>query len=143
MDARAELKTTTTDVCSTPLHFKAQNGDAEFVRLLLEAGAEKDAIQQDGTTALYIAAKVEVVQLLLEFRADQSKVSYEDFDAIARSSLLRTGLRAASPAGGPGRSGPSHKRCRCATIALGYWSRTCGSGSCVSPMWGGHRSAHN
>ncbi|CAK9049732.1 Ankyrin repeat domain-containing protein 39 [Durusdinium trenchii] len=47
----------------------AQNSHSEVVRLLLEAGADKDAADTDGSTAVHTAAKyghLEVVRLLHE-----------------------------------------------------------------------------
>ncbi|KAJ5883588.1 uncharacterized protein N7473_010474 [Penicillium subrubescens] len=56
----------------TALHFASEWGNQEIVRLLLEAGADANALlnsANEGVTALHLAAKgghVEVVQLLLE-----------------------------------------------------------------------------
>ena len=52
----------------------AERGHLEVVRLLLEAGADKDAATQPGATALMFVAKnghLEVVRLLLEAGADK------------------------------------------------------------------------
>ena len=65
------LKDRTTQ--DTALHIAAHRGRAEFVRLLLEAGADKDAKNAYGATALHLAAQrshLEVVRLLLEAGAD-------------------------------------------------------------------------
>ncbi|OLQ11117.1 Kinase D-interacting substrate of 220 kDa [Symbiodinium microadriaticum] len=53
----------------TPLMQASGNGHVEIVRLLLEAGAQKDALDCDGTTALIWAAhdgRDSVVEVLLE-----------------------------------------------------------------------------
>ena len=54
----------------TALHLAATRGDAEIVRLLLEARADKDAVRPcDEATALHLAAQnghLEVVQLLMQ-----------------------------------------------------------------------------
>ena len=54
--------------------FAAEHGHLEVVRLLFEAGADKDAADTDGSTALRFAARnghLEVVQLLREAGADK------------------------------------------------------------------------
>ncbi|TMW55241.1 hypothetical protein Poli38472_013132 [Pythium oligandrum] len=40
----------------TPVHWAAQNGHGDVVKLLLEQGAEKDATIKGGRTALHFAA---------------------------------------------------------------------------------------
>ena len=42
---------------STGIYLAARNGNLDIVRLLLEAGADKDAAMQDGATALHSAAE--------------------------------------------------------------------------------------
>ena len=52
----------------------AWRGHSEVVKLLLEAGADKDAASQENMTALHLAAwkdHAEVVKLLLEAGADK------------------------------------------------------------------------
>ena len=53
----------------------ADGGHVEVMRLLLEAGADKDLANNQGTTALMMAevkGQVEVLRLLLEAGADKS-----------------------------------------------------------------------
>ena len=69
----------------------AQEGHLAVVRLLLEAGADKDAADTDGDTALHIAAKeghLEVVRLLLEAGADKDAA---DTDVVIRLCTLQPG----------------------------------------------------
>ena len=58
------------DICGeTPLLSAAFNGDLDIVRLLLEAGADKEKFDIDGQTALHNASEkghLETVRLLLE-----------------------------------------------------------------------------
>ncbi|TYZ61591.1 hypothetical protein PybrP1_003467 [[Pythium] brassicae (nom. inval.)] len=61
------------DRAFTYLHFAAENGDEEAVRLLAESGADVDARDEFGYTPLHIAAvhgAVTVVEALLESGAD-------------------------------------------------------------------------
>ena len=63
----------------TGIHAAAGNGHLVVVRLLLEAGADKDSAKRNGTTALHLASghlvarndHLAIVQLLLEARADK------------------------------------------------------------------------
>ena len=55
------------------MYFAAFKGHLEVLRLLLEAGADKNAANANGATALMAAAlkgHLEVVRLLLEAEAD-------------------------------------------------------------------------
>jgi ankyrin repeat protein len=57
---------------NTPLKIAAVRGDAKAVSILLRAGADVNAIVEDGCTALHYAAgfnHTEIVQLLLEHGA--------------------------------------------------------------------------
>ena len=56
----------------TPLHFAVRNGDIEIVKMLLDRGADVDAINLYNVTPLHIAVeskKVEIVELLLNHGA--------------------------------------------------------------------------
>ncbi|CAE7614757.1 kidins220b [Symbiodinium sp. CCMP2592] len=70
----------------TPLMHASGNGHVDVVRLLLEAGAQKDALDCDGTTALIWAAhdgRDAVVQVLLE-----SGVQTDISDCIGWTALM-------------------------------------------------------
>ena len=57
------------------MHSAASDGYLEVVRLLLEAGADKNAARSDGVTALWAAGRhghLEVVRLLLEADSDKN-----------------------------------------------------------------------
>ena len=63
----------------TALHMAADFGHVECVALLLEAGADKDAADENGQTALHAAAwngHSEVVKLLLEAGADKDLADF-------------------------------------------------------------------
>ena len=68
MEATADVNAPALDGC-TPLWFAARTGERDCVQLLLEAGANKDAInERNNLTVLGAAAlynRVEVVRLLL------------------------------------------------------------------------------
>ena len=77
----------------TALHFAAQKGYVEIVRLLLEAGANADVADLFMKTSLHVAAErghVEIVELLLQAGADQD---------IANSSGKTTSLHWAAKKG--------------------------------------------
>ena len=60
----------------TALHFAAKEGDMYILHLLLEAGANKDAVNNFGLTPLCTAAanqRMDVACLLLEAGADKEK----------------------------------------------------------------------
>ena len=61
----------------TGIHWAVRNGHSDVVRLLLEAGADKDAATEDGGRALLFAAEnghLDVVRLLVEAGADKDAV---------------------------------------------------------------------
>lgn len=65
---------------STPLMYAAKSGNTVLTKLLLEKGAEVNAVNNDNETALYIAiyrayttdARLEVMKLLLDYGADKT-----------------------------------------------------------------------
>ena len=60
----------------TALMYASQNRHLEVVRLLCEAGADKDKADQDGHTSLILASQaghLEMVRLLSEGGADKDK----------------------------------------------------------------------
>mmetsp|Transcript_122796 Transcript_122796/g.262058 ORF Transcript_122796/g.262058 Transcript_122796/m.262058 type:complete len:232 (-) Transcript_122796:101-796(-) len=73
------------DVGMTALMFSSQNGSAECVRRLLWAGAEVNAIEEDGWSSLHFAAKeghLEVCTALLQSNADHQMVNADDKTAL-------------------------------------------------------------
>jgi len=73
------------DVGMTALMFSSQNGSAECVRRLLWAGAEVNAIEEDGWSSLHFAAKeghLEVCTALLQSNADHQMVNCDDKTAL-------------------------------------------------------------
>ena len=73
---------------ASALHFAALNGHTEVAKLLLEAGADKDAANNLGITALHSAAEsghIEVVKLLLAAGADKDKADSEERTALHRT----------------------------------------------------------
>lgn len=57
----------------TGLHWAAQEGCLESAKVLLEEGADVNAMEEDGMTALYIASSephIEIVKLLLSYQAE-------------------------------------------------------------------------
>ncbi|CAK9019884.1 unnamed protein product [Durusdinium trenchii] len=68
-----------------PMFSAAALGYLEVVRMLLEAGAEKNAATQDGETALMAAARdghLEVVQVLLEAGAEKNAATQDGETAL-------------------------------------------------------------
>ena len=60
----------------TPAYMAAQNGHADCLRLLLEAGCDKDKAREGGATPAFIAAEkghANCLRLLLEAGCDKEK----------------------------------------------------------------------
>ena len=86
---------------SSPLARAAAAGETEMVRLLLQAGADADAAEPDGTTALMLAAQAgsfEVVELLLAAGASGSARDASGRAAWERASDPRIRERLRPPA---------------------------------------------
>ena len=72
----------------------AKYGEADCVEALLEWGADKDAVDNDGWTALHwaaVEAKLECVRLLVRVRADRAK---KNKDGKTAHDLARQGAKA-------------------------------------------------
>ena len=82
---------------SWPINQAASGGHVEVIRLLLAAGAKVDAPEDEGQTALMIAARAgnkEVVRLLLDAGADRSyRAGPGDFAGNAEEVAQRAGHR--------------------------------------------------
>ena len=62
----------------TPLYTASDKGHLEIVRLLVDAGADKDKVTKSGLTPLYVASQrghLEVVRLLVNAGADKDKAT--------------------------------------------------------------------
>ena len=71
-------------------HLAAKNGHLDVMRLLLEAGADKDAATQNGYTALHFAAEqghLDVMRLLLEAGADKNAATQNGHTALHLAGL--------------------------------------------------------
>ena len=69
----------------TPLMFAAREGDVEFARLLLGAGADVNAVAGDGKTALALAifnGNYEVASVLVDSKADVNKPDAQRFTPL-------------------------------------------------------------
>lgn len=66
----------------TVLMVAAQNGKPEMIKALLDAGAEIDAVDDDGWTALMFADDVESVRMLLNTGADMSIKNKDGLTAL-------------------------------------------------------------
>ena len=91
--SRSKTEEITRQVCTsiegtldvTPLHSAAVNNDLRVIGLLLQHGADVDAVDADGYTALHVAAvrgKREVVEKLVRLNADINKVTIDGRDAL-------------------------------------------------------------
>jgi uncharacterized protein len=68
-----------------PVHYAASSGDVATVRLLLDAGAEIDAVADDGSTALILACAkghASVAEILLERGSNASMLDSSGLAAI-------------------------------------------------------------
>jgi len=69
----------------TPLALASREGDVELTRLLLDAGADIDAIAGDGKTALAVAifnGNYDVAELLVDRHADVNKADAQRFTPL-------------------------------------------------------------
>ena len=76
---------TTKTTGSTALHKGAQFGCLPIVRYLLQKGADKDKVNYNGNSPLYIAAREDhlaVVQYLLEKEVDKNKTNNDGFTPL-------------------------------------------------------------
>ena len=80
------------DMCgATPLILASQAGHLEVVRLLCEAGADKDRADNSGDTVLMYASSsghLEVVRLLCEAGADKDKANQDGDTALLYASSM-------------------------------------------------------
>ena len=70
---------------STPLIQAATHGKTETVKILIEAGADLNARDNDGCTALMEADEIEKVSLLLNAGADMSLKNHDGQTALSRA----------------------------------------------------------
>ena len=72
----------------TPLHSGCAGGHSEVVKLLLEYGANPNAIDAKGATPLHLATMgghAHIVKQLIDFGCDTSIIDNEGFTASMRS----------------------------------------------------------
>ncbi|CAK9064156.1 unnamed protein product [Durusdinium trenchii] len=111
----------------------AEHGDLEVVRLLLEAGADKNATTTDWSTALMRAAELghlEVVRLLLKAGADGATalIDAAEYDQLEVVRLL---LEAGADKNAATIAGET------ALMGAAKYGWTLGSGALVVGGWGG------
>ncbi|KAK7074366.1 hypothetical protein SK128_009451 [Halocaridina rubra] len=95
-----ELLSTTDNIQKTPLHYAAHRGHLKTLKLLLEAGADVTAKDEDGYTALHVAVAAEkdvVVQELVSFNKYKNE-NLTDF-INAKNNIQKTPLHFAAHVG--------------------------------------------
>ena len=79
----------------TPLHYAAVQGHPSSVTALLQAGADVDAVDSYGNTALLLAAaanNIDVARCLLRFKADPTLVNADRWTALHYAAYTRSRL---------------------------------------------------
>jgi len=96
LEAGADPNLATTNGLWTPLMVAVEDGDAELARRLLAAGADLEARQHNGSTALLVAARgtsLDTIDLLLDAGA-RTDVFTEDGSGVLRMAMGTTNLAA-------------------------------------------------
>jgi ankyrin repeat protein len=78
LESRSDLEIRATEDGSTALHCAVFNGNPKVVKVLLDAGADRNSALQGGKTALHLAIQgghLEIVQLLLDAGAEKNGFS--------------------------------------------------------------------
>lgn len=88
LTARAALNAACKGTARTALHWAAISGDAEIIELLLNAKANLHAVDEQGSTALHLAASDHVTKVLLDAGLDMDKV-----DSLGTTALYRAAKR--------------------------------------------------
>ena len=69
LESRADLEIRAAEDGSTALHCATFNGNAEVVKVLLDAGADRSSALEEGATALHLATRggyLEIAHLLID-----------------------------------------------------------------------------
>ncbi|KAK4464313.1 ankyrin repeat-containing domain protein [Cladorrhinum samala] len=110
-----------------PLHVAAESGDARVVLALVEMGAQVDAVDGVGRTALHMAAryrKLEVVDVLLDCGAEVGRVKRSLWDKWKEGSKERELLGGWEVVSGVLRDAVERRR----ALGLGYGGSVVGEG---------------
>ena len=78
LESRSDLEIRATEDGSTALHCAVFNGNPKVVKVLLDAGADRNSALQGGKTALHLATQgghLEIAQLLLDAGAEKNSAT--------------------------------------------------------------------